>query len=257
MNKVGWWIASAAFLAAIILGWHALAEARIVSPVFLPTPQRVWNALVKGLQNGPLAYYAWQTITHVFWGWFAASCLAIALGALIEIWPTLREFVQPTLEMMRPLPASATIPIFTLALGLNESMVITVIAFGALWPTLLSTVHGLRSVDQQLYEVAATLRLSKFDTVRKIALPSAMPDILAGMRISITISLILTVVSEMLAGVGGLGQWILNAGRVFRADNLFAGIFVLGLLGLISTNLIVALEKYLLRWKPTQMTKGI
>ena len=80
-------------------------------------------------------------------------------------------------------------------------------------------MHELRSVDQQLYEVATTLRLSKFDTARKIALPSAIPDILAGMRISITIALILTVVSEMLAGVGGLGQWTLNASRVFRADN--------------------------------------
>src|SRR5262249_56897883 len=108
--------------------------------------------------------------------------------------------------------------------GLTESMVLAVICFGALWPSLLATVHGFAAVEPRLYEVARALGMSRLDVVRKIALPSSMPDILSGLRISLTVSLILAIVGEMLSSRDGLGHWILLSARAFRSPALFSRI---------------------------------
>jgi ABC-type nitrate/sulfonate/bicarbonate transport system permease component len=182
-------------------------------------------------------------------GWLLASLIGVALGAMIGISPRIRAYLNATLEMLRPLPASAIIPVAIALLGLSEGMVLTVIAFGALWPMLLATVHGFAAVEPRLYEVSRVLGLSKWEVIRKIALPSALPDILSGMRLGISLALILAVVGEMLTSRDGLGQWILLAARGFRAAELFAGVMLLGLIGFVSAQLLGLVESRLLRWR--------
>jgi ABC-type nitrate/sulfonate/bicarbonate transport system permease component len=128
-------------------------------------------------------------------------------------------------------------------------MVLAVVAFGAMWPVLLATVHGVASVHLRLREVARALQLSRTAFVLKIGLPNALPDILAGMRLSMTISLIVAVVGEMIASQSGLGQAILLAARSFRASELFAGIALLGLIGFLSNALLALTERRLLKWQ--------
>jgi sulfonate transport system permease protein len=124
------------------------------------------------------------------------ECLCIATHAA-------RAYLQPTLEFIRPLPASAVMPIAIALLGLSEGMVLSVIAFGAIWPMLLGTVHGFSQVEPRLREVSIALGLSRSEMIYKIALPSAVPDILTGMRLGLTISLILAVIGEMLTSRDG------------------------------------------------------
>jgi ABC-type nitrate/sulfonate/bicarbonate transport system permease component len=118
-----------------------------------------------------------------------------------------------------------------------------------MWPVLLATVHGLAAVHVQLREVAQALQLRPLAFIWKIGLPNAMPDILAGMRLSLTVSLIVSVVGEMIASQAGLGQAILLAARSFRASELFAGIVLLGLIGFASNALLAVTEKRLLKWQ--------
>jgi ABC-type nitrate/sulfonate/bicarbonate transport system permease component len=189
------------------------------------------------------------TVKRMILGWLLASIAGIALGAVIGSSTMLRTYLQPTLEVLRPLPASAVIPVAIALFGLTDSMALTMVAFGALWPTLLSTVHGFSAVSPRLYEVSTVLGLSKSEQIFKISLPSALPDILAGMRLSLTIALVMAVVCEMLASRDGLGQWILMAGRRFRSADLFAGLILLGLIGIATAALLTLLEQRLLRWK--------
>ena len=126
---------------------------------------------------------------------------------------------------------------------------IGVIGFGALWPMLLATVHGFAAVEPRLYEVSRALGMSRLSVIFKIGLPSSMPDILAGMRLGLTIALILSVVGEMLTGRDGLGNWILLAARSFRAPDLYAGVILLGLLGYVSAQMLALAESRLLRWR--------
>ncbi|MDU2922346.1 ABC transporter permease, partial [Bradyrhizobium sp.] len=152
-------------------------------------------------------------------------------------------------ELLRPLPVSAIIPVAIAAFGLNQSMALFVIAFGSLWPMLLGTIHGFAAVEPRLYEVARVLHMSRLAVIFKIALPSAAPDILAGMRLSLTVALILAVVCEMLAGLDGLGQWVLLSARAFRSADLFAGVMLLGIIGYITALAMGAAESRLLRWQ--------
>jgi sulfonate transport system permease protein len=249
LNRIGWLLASVGVSLLFVLLWYVVARLRLVSPVFLPGPERTWDALVYGLTEGDLLAKTAATVERMVYGWFLASLIGIVLGAIIGVSQTARAYVEPTLEFLRPLPASAMMPVAIALLGLSDAMVLAVIAFGALWPMLLATVHGFAAVEPRLYQVSRALGLSHRAVIWKIALPSAMPDILAGMRVGLTIALILAVVGEMLASRPGLGQAILLAARSFQSADLYAGVILLGLVGYVSGTLLSAVEARLLRWR--------
>jgi ABC-type nitrate/sulfonate/bicarbonate transport system permease component len=244
-----WLAASCGVLALIVWGWQAVADHRLVSPVFLPGPDKAWTALLRGFARGDIGLQLLSTVERMIYGWLLASVLGVLLGALIGSSRQARAYLGPTLEFLRPLPASAIIPVAIAMFGLTGTMVLGVIGFGTLWPMLLATVHGFAAVEPRLIEVSRALRLSRLQVIWKIALPNALPDILAGMRLGLTIALILSVVGEMLAGQEGLGLRILLAARAFHAADLFAGVILLGAVGFISNALLGLAERRLLNWR--------
>src|SRR3954469_828556 len=244
-----WRLGSFAVAAGFVALWQLGANRKLVSPVFLPGPDRAWASLVRGFTSGDLLAKTLGTLEHMAYGWLAASMLRIALGAMIGSSKTMRSYVAPSLEFLRPLPASAIIPVAIALFGLTQGMALFVIAFGAIWPMLLATVHGFAAVEPRLYEVARALHMSRLAVILKIALPSASPDILSGMRLSLTVALILSVVCEMLAGLDGLGHWILLSARAFRSADLFAGVILLGAIGYATALMMSAVERRLLVWR--------
>jgi sulfonate transport system permease protein len=244
-----WRLASFAVAAGFIALWQAIANFKLVSPVFLPGPDRAWAALLRGFSSGDLWSKLLGTLEHMAYGWLAASVAGIAIGAMIGSSRLMRTYVAPSLEFLRPLPVSAIIPVAIAAFGLTEGMALFVIAFGAIWPIMLATIHGFAAVEPRLYEVARSLQMSRMTVIAKIALPSASPDILAGMRLSLTVALILAVVCEILAGLDGLGHWILLSARSFRSADLFAGVILLGITGYATSLAMAFFESWLLKWR--------
>jgi sulfonate transport system permease protein len=244
-----WRLASLAVAAGFVAAWQIVADLKLVSPVFLPGPDRAWAALVHGFAASNLAEKLAGTIGHMLEGWLIASIAGVALGTMVGSSQAMRVYVGPMLEFLRPLPASAVIPLAIAIFGFSPAMAIGVIAFGAIWPMLLSTVHGFAAVEPRLYEVARALHLSRWQVIAKIALPSALPDILAGLRLGLTVALILAVVCEMIAGLDGLGQWVLLAARAFHSPDLFAGVILLGAVGFVGALALNALERRLLVWR--------
>jgi ABC-type nitrate/sulfonate/bicarbonate transport system permease component len=235
----------------VLLGlvWHLVTAAALVPRVFLPSPLATWAALQRGFTSGELAAQFFATVNRMLVGWLLASAIGIAIGSLIGQSAVARRTLGPTLAFVRALPASATLPIAIAFAGLSPGMVLGVVAFGSLWPTLFATVQGFAMVDPRLVEVARSLHLSRVQFILKIGLPNAMADILTGMRLSMTVALILSVIGEMLAAQPGLGQAILLAARAFRAPDLYAGILLLGVVGIGSMLIITALERRFLRWR--------
>jgi ABC-type nitrate/sulfonate/bicarbonate transport system permease component len=245
-----WSVASIAFAAFLALVWHLVAANRLVAPVFLPLPGAAFDAMVAGFENGSLASATLFTLERIFYGWVLASVLGIAIGGWIGISRVARIYVTPTLELLRPLPASAAIPVAITFFGLSDTMVLVSVGFGALWPMLLATAYGVGAVDPRLIEVSRILRLSKWRYVRAIALPNALPDILSAMRVGIVVAMIITIVGEMLTSRPGLGQWVMLSARNFRSADLYAGIILLGVIGLVSALFLSLVEYRLLRWRP-------
>ncbi|WP_028602834.1 ABC transporter permease [Ottowia thiooxydans] len=240
---------SLAVLAGLLAMWWMASHAGWISKVFLPTPEATLSSLREGLVDGELTAFTGATVGRMLAGWGLASVAGIALGALVGSSAAARAWIGPTLEFIRPLPASAVIPLAIAIFGLSGGMVLAVVAFGAMWPVLLATVHGLAGVHVRLREVATALQLNRSEFLWKIGLPNALPDIVAGMRLSMTVSLIVSVVGEMIASQPGLGQAILLAARSFRASELFAGIVLLGAIGFVSNAFLAMLERRLLRWQ--------
>ncbi len=237
-------------VALVLLGlWQLGANTGLISPVFFPGPDRSLGTLWEQLHEIEFWHALADTLRRMALGFVSATIAGVALGAAIGLSPALRTYLEPTLEFIRPLPASAVIPVFVLLIGLNDRMIVAVIAFASLWPVLLATVHGFKTVEPRLGEVARMLHLSRLEFVFKIALPNAMPDIFAGLRLALTVSLILAVVTEMLSGVAGIGHNIIMAARSFRSPDLYAGIIVLGVVGYVTNVALERVERHMLRWR--------
>jgi len=146
-------------LGGFIALWWAASSSGWVNRAFLPSPQATLASLVQGLVSGDLAAYTWATLSRMVSGWVLASALGMSLGVLIGSSVRAREWIAPTLEFIRPLPASAVMPLAIALFGLSGNMVLAVVAFGAMWPVLLATLHGLANVHQQLREVSRSLEL--------------------------------------------------------------------------------------------------
>jgi ABC-type nitrate/sulfonate/bicarbonate transport system permease component len=245
------WIGSVLVLMLMLAFWGFASHQQWVNKIFLPAPDDTWQSLKDGLRSGALLEQALHTIRRMALGWFLACIAGILVGAVIGTSEVVRAWLQPMLEFLRPLPASTIMPLAISIFGLGPSMILFVVAFGAMWPVLLSTLHGFANIGIRLREVTSALQVPRRHFIWKVGIPSAMPDILAGMRLSMTISLIVTVVGEMIASQSGLGQAILLAARSFRSSELFAGIVLLSFIGFSTNALLAGAERRLLRWQRT------
>lgn len=177
-----------------------------------------------------------------------AISLGIVVGVAIGSTPWLRALTEPLLEFFRAIPPPVLVPVLMLLLGITDQMKIVVIVFGAVWPVLLNTIEGVRAVDSVLLDNCRTYQISGRHRLLHLVLPGASPQIMTGVRQSLSIGLILMVISEMFAATSGLGFTILRFQRSFAVPEMWSGIVVLGILGVTLSFLFQWVERRLLRW---------
>lgn len=238
--------------AGVLLAALAAVEAAVrigkVNGALVPAPsavvQRVGEILARGELWAPLG----ATLYLLFAAYFAASAVAIVLGLLMGRFRALDNLLEPLVELLRPLPKAALLPPLILFLGLGDAMKMTVIGLGVFFPVLINTVQGVRGVDPVLVDTGRTFRCGRGALLLKIVLPAALPLILAGMRISLGLGLILVVIAEMLAGTGGLGFIIIDMQRSFRVQHMYAWIVILAVLGYALNAAFLKLEQRIIHW---------
>jgi ABC-type nitrate/sulfonate/bicarbonate transport system permease component len=224
-----------------------------VNPTFLPPPSTIlatfWGIIASGSFIAPLG----QTLLLLFTGYGIGCAAAIALGVLMGSSRPVFNLFEPLTELLRPLPKPALLPALILFLGLGARMEITIVALGCFFPVLINTIQGVRAVEPTMINTARTFGHGTIAIWRRILLPASAPYILAGMRISLGLGLILVVTAEMIAGSGGLGDSILSAQRTFLVKESYAWLVVLALLGLLLTWLFTWVERRLAFWNAPQV----
>lgn len=188
------------------------------------------------------------SLTRFATGYFLGSLLGIVVGVFLGLNRTARRATGPTVDFLRSIPAPAIISVFIILIGFENSMKITAIAFSSFFPVLLNTVDGVRGVNTELLDMARAYKLRRRDTILKVILPSASPQIFAGLRISLAVALAVMAFSEMFAGTDGLGFVIIFAQATYRVNEMYAGIFMLGLIGYGVNLIFLAIERRALRW---------
>ena len=188
------------------------------------------------------------SVTRLVVGYAGAVVLGIGLGVLLGANRTLRRLTEPVLEFFRAIPPPALIPILFLFAGIGDTAKIIVIVFGAVWPVLLNTVEGVRAVDEVLADTSRSYGITGVARLRRLVLPAASPQIVAGMRQALSISIILMVISEMFASSNGLGFAIVQFQRSFAIPEMWSGILLLGLIGFVLSLLFRFVEHRILVW---------
>jgi ABC-type nitrate/sulfonate/bicarbonate transport system permease component len=237
---------------AFIAGWIALLEVAArggwINRAFSPVPWEVAGQLWSVLASPVLPDAIGATVGLLAAGYLSACLTGVLLGLSMGYSRGVYALLEPTLELLRPIPKPALLPPLILLLGLGAPMKIAIVFLGALFPVLINTIQGVRTVDPVLVDVARTFRCGALRTILKVLLPAALPMILAGMRVSLGLGLILVVLAEMLTGSHGLGAQLVDAQRAFRVHEMYAWTVVLALVGLALALGFDALERRLIFW---------
>jgi ABC-type nitrate/sulfonate/bicarbonate transport system permease component len=225
--------------------------------IFFPPPTEILSRAASLWLSGPpgrlfLGDGVFQdvipSIARLLGGWALAVAVGVPIGVLIGRSRLASDLLDPSLQFLRAVPGPALIPIFIILLGTETVMRVTLIAFGSIWPILLNTIEGTRTVDPLQLETARAFRLPRYAQLWHIVLPAAMPKIFAGMRVALALAVILMVVSELVASTNGIGYRIQNSQIMFLLTDMWCGIVLLALLGCTLNWLFVKLEDRVLAW---------
>jgi ABC-type nitrate/sulfonate/bicarbonate transport system permease component len=181
-------------------------------------------------------------------GFVIAVVLGVGLGLLLGLSRRARLAADPIVEFLRAIPPPALLPFAILVLGVGNDMKIFIIALVCLFPVLLNTIDGVAGVDPTLKDTTQVYGIPPRDRLWRVMLPAASPQIFAGMRISLSLALILMVISEMVASTNGIGYFVLQSQRTFAIPEMWSGIFLLGILGYVFNAGFMLVERRVLRW---------
>ncbi len=263
---MAWRVFEASIVIVAFLGlWEAASVFGWVKPQILPAPHVVFLKLLECLKpeavfdaaktnrfqwffSGELIHDSISSLSRVFIGFFIGAGLALPLGLAMGASEQVFKLFNPIIQILRPIPPIAYIPLSILWFGLGNPPAYFLIALGAFFPVLINTIAGVRNVDGIFIRAARNLGASRMTMFVRVIVPAAMPYILTGIKIGIGVAFIVVIVAEMIAVNNGLGYRITEAREFFWSDKIIVGMITIGVLGLIIDLLISKLNNHLLRW---------
>lgn len=226
LNWTGW-----LFVVGLVLIWELAAQFHAPLRFYIPPMQQIMASLVQVIASGEIARHMLTTLVRFLTGYLIAAVIAVSLGLILGYFPFGYSLLETLIEFLRPMPSVAIIPVAILLLGIGDGMIVAVTVYASMWPILINTIDGVKHIDPVLVQTGRSFGLGPWRLLRRVILPAASPYIVAGLRISLAIALILVTTAEMIAGGKGLGFFILDEERSLRNSHMYAGIIFVSLLG--------------------------
>lgn len=248
-------LASSAFIALCLIVWEAFVRLAGVNPVILPAP----SAIVIEFFSSPGQYLdnAWYTLEVTVVSFVAATIVGIGLAILIVRSKLLENAVYTTVVGMNSIPKVAIAPLCVLWLGTGMAPKIAMGFLVAVFPVLIDAVHGFKSVPQDLVDLARVSRGRQRAILWRIQFPYALPSILSGLKVAVSLALVGAIVGEFVAAQRGLGYVILSAQGMFETTRVFVAVVLLALMGVLLFSIVAALERRLVPWHISQRGRGV
>ena len=245
------------FPGAVLIVWHLATYGRKYS--LIPPPSDValalWDLAFGGINDDAysktLHIHLLASLSRVYGGFAIALCVALPLGLLIGRIALIRRVLDPTLQVLRPIPVTAWLPLAMIMFGLGPRSAFFLVCLGAFYPILINTIFGVRAVDQRLFEAASMLGCQGTAQFFRVVLPASLPAIFTGLRVGLGFAWVVIVVGEMTGVQTGLGAIIMEARQLSRTEIVICGMVVIGIAGFISDRIVLVLGKRLLHWSPS------
>ncbi|HKS45150.1 MAG TPA: ABC transporter permease [Amycolatopsis sp.] len=235
------------FFLVFLLAWQWITSS--VGNPYFPPPWRILGAAGHAwFGDGAFTGDVLPSLGRLFLGWLIAVMIGVPVGLALGRSPVLTDYVSPLLFFARSVPAILLVPVFLLVLGFEPRMEIAMILFGTIWPILLNSIDGARSVDEVKLETCRAFRIRGPRRVAGVLLPAAAPKIFAGMRLALSIAIILMVVSELVGVTSGIGFRMINAQGNFLFPEMWAWIVLVSVLGYLLNALLAQVERRALAW---------
>jgi NitT/TauT family transport system permease protein len=239
--------------------WHVAVTAQWVLPGIIPAPAQVadsWYRWIFGPPGRSLSPYSGTWLANVLYssrrvleGFLIAAGVAVPLGLFIGWNRLVAVVVDPSIQLLRPVPITAWLPFSIAVFGIYDAGALFLIGLGAFYPIVINTTHGVRDTNLVLLRAARMLGASPITILRSVVFPSALPSIFTGLRLGIGVAWTAVIVAEMIAVKSGLGYVLWDAYYVGRMDICVATMFSVGLLGFISDRIIYGVSRIVLRWR--------
>jgi NitT/TauT family transport system permease protein len=240
----------------VLIVWHFATYGQKYS--LIPPPSEValalWDFAFGGINDDAysktLHIHLLASISRVYGGFAIALSVAVPLGLLIGRISLVRRVLDPTLQVLRPIPVTAWLPLAMIMFGLGPRSAFFLVCLGAFYPILINTVFGVRTVDQRLFEAASMLGCKDTAQFFRVVLPASLPAIFTGLRLGLGFAWVVIVVGEMTGVQTGLGAIIMEARQLSRTEIVICGMVVIGIAGFVSDRIVLLLGKRLLSWSP-------
>lgn len=236
----------------ILALWQLAAISGKFSRVLLPSPLEVFSTFLSIIISGELPRHILISLIRLFPGLFFAAITGICLGILIGRYEKTDLYLSPLIDFLRGIPIVCILIIAILALGIGEKTKIFVVFYISIWPILINTVYGVRSVDRMQMLSAQSIGAGEDDLIIKVILPASFKHILAGLRLGISAALVGVILSEVLAANDGLGYFIFDSERNFQTKEMYAGIIAAGLLSVLFNLVFKKIENKILSYEEVE-----